>query len=64
MPKGNGTVFWDKLFDYSGGGIDIYEFRYKTNVYQILPYFLSYDYEGRCDKEFYDCQEKRYMIIL
>ncbi len=36
-----------------------YKIIYKTNVYRILTYFLSKGYEGGCNKEFGDCQEKR-----
>ena len=36
-----------------------YKIIFKTNVYRILTYFLYKGYEGSCNKEFCDCQEKR-----
>ena len=49
----------NKPMDYSSREIGVCEFLQETDVYRVLTYFLSQGYEGRSNKEFCDCKEKR-----
>ena len=49
----------NKLMDYSSREIGVYEFLIRNECLLNFTLFLYQGYEGNCNKEFCDCQEKR-----